>query len=67
MIVTRGDDALDGPGSLRAITLSHIERTITQETGFTLTENLGGNLAYRSEIFSTTMSPFLVTILEQAN
>jgi hypothetical protein len=64
MIATRGDDVLDGEGSLRAITLSHIERTITEETGFSLSENLNGNHAYRSEVFATTLAPFLLTILE---
>lgn len=65
MIVTRGDDAIDGVGSLRAITLSHIERTIAEETGFTLEENLGGNLPFRSKIFSETLTPFLLAILQR--
>ncbi len=64
IIVTRGDDATDGTGSLRAITLSHVERTMTEETGFTLAENISGNLPYRAEIFSETLAPFLVQILE---
>lgn len=64
MIATRGDDSIDGTGSLRAITLSHIERTISEETGFSLAENLGGNLAYRSEVFEATLAPFLLTLLE---
>jgi hypothetical protein len=64
MIATRGNDYIDGPGSLRAITLSHIDRTIMEETGFSLTDNLGGNLAYRSQVFTTTLAPFLLTILE---
>ncbi len=64
MIATRGDDVVDGEGSLRAITLSHIDRTITEETGFSLEENLGGNLAHRSKVFETTLAPFLLTILE---
>lgn len=67
MIVTRGDDTTDGEGSLRAITLSHVDRTIRQETGFTLNENLNGNLSYRAEIFANTLSPFLINILERAN
>lgn len=67
VIVTRGDDTVDGPGSLRAITLSHIERTLKQETGFSLTQNVSGNLPYRAEIFARTLSPFLLTILQQAN
>ncbi len=66
VIVTRGDDSTDGAGSLRAITLSHIERTMQQETGFTLAENLSGNLPYRASVFAETMSPFLLTILQQA-
>jgi S1-C subfamily serine protease len=65
MIATRGDDTNDGIGSLRAITLSHVNRTIEEETGFTLSENLNGNLPYRAEVFAKTMTPFLVSILEQ--
>ena len=65
MIATRGDDDVDGAGSLRAITLSHVNRTIKEETGFTLAENLSGNLPYRAEIFANTMAPFLVSILEE--
>lgn len=66
MISTRGDDSIDGPGSLRAITLSHIHRTILEETGFGLEESLGGNLALRAELFEETLTPFLVRILENA-
>ncbi|MBP6924146.1 MAG: trypsin-like peptidase domain-containing protein [Candidatus Pacebacteria bacterium] len=64
MIATRGDDDTDGAGSLRAITLSHVNRTIKEETGFSLAENLNGNLSYRSEIFANTMTPFLIELLE---
>jgi S1-C subfamily serine protease len=67
VIVTRGDDNVDGSGSLRAITLSHIEQTMLEETSFDLTQNLSGNLAFRSQVFAETMSPFLLTILQQAN
>lgn len=67
MIVTRGDDTTDGPGSLRAITLSHIERTLQQETGFSLAQNLNGNLSYRADVFAKTLSPFLLAILQQSN
>jgi len=66
MISTRGDDTIDGAGSLRAITLSHIHRTILEETGFGLAESLGGDLTLRSAIFADTMTPFLVAILENA-
>ncbi len=67
MISTRGDDSVDGPGSLRAITMSHINRTIEEETGFSLAQNLNGNLQERSDIFARTLTPFLITLLEQAN
>lgn len=63
MIATRGDDARDGEGSLRAITLSHIHRTISEETGFSLERNVSGNIAYRGEIFKQTLAPFLLTLL----
>jgi hypothetical protein len=66
MISTRGDDSADGAGSLRAITLSHIHRTILEETGLGLEDSLGGNLALRSQIFEETLTPFLVRILENA-
>jgi len=59
IIATRGNDARDGAGSLRAITLSHINRTITQETGFSLESNLSGNIPYRAKVFTDTMVPFL--------
>ncbi len=63
MIVTRGDDETDGVGSLRAISLSHIDRTIEEETGFILARNISGNLPRRSEIFMETLAPFLLTLL----
>ncbi len=65
MIVTRGDDVADGQGSLRAITMSHIHRTILEETGFSLEKNITGNLAYRSEIFTKTLAPFLTSLLSK--
>ena len=65
VIVTRGDDTVDGAGSLRAITMSHIQQTILEETGFSLVANAEGNLPYRAQIFAETLSPFLLTILQQ--
>ena len=63
MVTTRGDDARDGEGSLRAITISHINRTISEETGFSLSSNLSGNIPYKANIFTTTMAPFLTELL----
>lgn len=65
MIATRGDDTTDGEGSLRAITLSHIHRTILEETGFSLAKNISGDLAYRSSVFTDTLAPFLISLLSQ--
>lgn len=64
LITTRGDDTIDGAGSLRAITLSYVDRTITEETGYGLAANVGGNLKERSEIFNQVLSPFLLALLE---
>lgn len=66
MITTRGDDSVDGAGSLRAITLSHVHRTMLEETGFTLAENLDGNLPYRAQVFADTLTPFLLAIIQTA-
>lgn len=65
VIVTRGDDENDGEGSLRAITLSHINRTILEETGFSLEQNTSGNLSYRANIFTNTLAPFLISLLSK--
>ena len=63
MIVTRGDDTTDGKGSLRAITLSHINSTIEEETRFSLEKHASGNIENRSHIFTKTLAPFLTTLL----
>jgi len=64
VIVTRGDDAQDGTGSLRAITLSHISRTIEEESGISFEASLNGNLPYRAQVFGEILSPFLLTLLQ---
>lgn len=63
MITTRGNDERDGAGSLRAITLSHVDRTITEETGTSLRNNVSGDIPYRAKVFADTMSPFLTNLL----
>lgn len=65
MISTRGDDTVDGTGSLRAITTSHIDRTIKEETGYSLKDNVQGDLPVRAKLFNDTLSPFLSRILTQ--
>ncbi len=65
IISTRGDDTQFGKGSLRAVTISYIDRTIKEETGFSLAQNLGGNLPFRAKLYKETMMPFLQHILKQ--
>lgn len=66
LISTRGNDAAFGAGALRAITISYIDRTITEETGYSLRQNLAGDIPYRANIFNATMVPFLRLLLTQA-
>lgn len=63
LIVTKGDEVTEGEHSLRALTLSYIDRTILEETGFSLEENMQGDIAYRGFIFNKAMAPFLANIL----
>lgn len=64
LIVTKGDEATDGEQSLRALTLSYIDRSITEETGYSLAQNARGNLALRSDVFKGALAPFLAHLLE---
>ena len=63
MISTRSDDELLGAGSLNAITVSYINRTIKEETGFGFLENISGNVPYRAKVFQATIVPFLTLML----
>lgn len=63
LIVTKGNTETDGENSLRALTLSYINRTILEETGFTLEANSTGDLARRGSIFKEAMVPFLAQLL----
>jgi hypothetical protein len=63
LIVTKGDVTEDGEMSLRALTLSYIDRTITEETGFSLYQNASGDLAYRGNTFKEALVPFLAQLL----
>lgn len=65
IIVTKGDDEVDGAGSLRAITMSHIHRTILEETGFSLSNNISGDLDYRAAVFTDTLAPFMTGLLSE--
>ena len=64
LVVTRGDDTRQGEGSLNAITLSYVDRTIQEETGLSLAEIIAGNTAYRARLFQQTIVPYLANLLE---
>jgi hypothetical protein len=63
LIVTRGDEALEGPRSLRALTLSYLDRSMQEETGFSLAQNMQGDVALRGGVFKQAILPFLAEIL----
>lgn len=65
LISTKNDETLLGKGSLNAITISYIDRTMREETGFGIKESITGNLAYRAKVFKATVVPFLTKILEE--
>ncbi len=64
LIVTKGDERLDGARSLRALSLSYVNRSIQEETGFTLLENTHGDLMFRGAVFKKALAPFLAKLLE---
>jgi hypothetical protein len=63
LITTKGDAGLEGATSLRALTLSYIDRTIKEETGYSLEENMQGDLAYRGSVFKKALASFLSSLL----
>ncbi len=65
IIVTRGDDSTQGDGSLNAITISYVDRTIKEETGLSLAESITGDLPRKAKIFKDTLIPFLAELLER--
>lgn len=65
LIVTRGDTS-EGAQSLRALTLSYVDRTIRDETGFSLAQNMQGDVVLRGDIFKDAIVPFLAQKLEGA-
>ncbi len=63
VIVTRGDDEQFGVGSLRALTISYIDRTMQEETGVSLLQNITGDLPFRAQLYRETMVPFLEQVI----
>jgi len=63
LITTKGSEE-EGSGTLRALTLSYIDRTIKDESTIGLKEMTAGHLALRARLFTDTIVPFLSEILE---
>lgn len=63
LIVTRGDESSEGARSLRALTLSYLDRVIREETGFSLAQNMQGDVALRGSVFKQAITPFLAETL----
>lgn len=63
VISTRANDEEFGEGSLRAISLSYIDRTIRDETNFSLHSTISGDLDRKAEIFNDTLTPILTSLL----
>jgi hypothetical protein len=63
LVVTKGNEETEGTQSLRALTLSYVDRTIVDETGFSLALNMRGDVAYRGKIFNSALAPFLTKLL----
>jgi S1-C subfamily serine protease len=63
LITTKGDAATGEDQSLRAISLSYIDRTITEETGYSLAHALEGDPAYKGGIFRQALVPTLSKLL----
>ena len=66
IVVTSSDAAQTEDRDLRAITLSHINRSMESETGINLNNYLFGNLSGKSKQFGETVAPELTILLENA-
>lgn len=63
LITTRGKSAEEGARSLRALTLSYINRTLLADTGLDLAHTIIGNIPLRAKIFHETIAPYLRALL----
>ncbi|MDA8596796.1 serine protease [Candidatus Pacebacteria bacterium] len=63
LVTTKGGPE-DNPGSLRALTLSYVDRTMIEESTFDLAATSNGQLAFRARLFTETIIPFLARVLE---
>lgn len=63
LITTKGDDTIDST-TLRALTLSYIDRSMISESTFDLRKTMQGHLSFRAQLFQETIVPFLSRLLE---
>jgi hypothetical protein len=63
LIATRGNSAEEGAQSLRALTLSYIDRILYRETGLDLAHTLAGDIGLRARVFRETIAPHLRELL----
>ena len=63
LIVTKGNTETEGAQSLRGLTLAYVNRTIEEETGFSLYEHTQGDLARRGHIYQEALIPYLARLL----
>jgi hypothetical protein len=66
IVVTATDAVQTADRDLRAITLSHINRSLMEEIGSDLNAYLFGDLAGKSSQFRTLIAPILTSLLESA-
>jgi hypothetical protein len=66
LIVAKGQESTSSASELHALTLSYIDRTMLEETGFSLRDNIRGNIPYRARIFKEVLIPFLSGIINQS-
>lgn len=63
LIVTRGNVEKEGERSLRALTISYINRMLLADTGLDLAHTLTGDIALRAKTFQETIAPRLQELL----
>lgn len=63
IVVTSSDGETTAERDLRAITLSHIERSLKKNNGFGLEILLFGNLRVKSNLFNLSTAPILTELL----
>jgi hypothetical protein len=66
IVVTASDASQTDDRDLRAITLSHIDRSLEKESGISLNNYLLGGLKAKSEQFMEIVAPGLTVLLESA-